>query len=214
MALATALPTPTIVPSPTAEPTATLFPTPLPFTTILRRDDFSMTSTGWDQVHEADYTLEYKNNSYHVFVGAQNGGQSVWIGDNYTDVSVEVDVNQTAGPDDASIGVSCRFTQDVGGYSFEFARDGTYGIYRYKQGSPDALDERVLDPNTVNTTGTNHIEGICAGPTLTLLLNGKPLMQVDDSTFSTGGAGLVIRTGSSGVPGIDVLFNQFVIKGP
>jgi LSD1 subclass zinc finger protein len=214
MALATALPTPTIVPSPTAEPTATLFPTPLPFTTVLRRDDFSMTSTGWDQVHETDYTLEYMNNSYHVFVGAQNGGQSVWIGDNYTDVSVEVDVNQTAGPDDASIGVSCRFTQDVGGYGFEFSRDGTYGIYKYTQGSPDALDESVLDSNTVNTTGTNHIEGSCVGSTLTLLLNGKPLMQVDDSAYSTGGAGLVIRTGSSGVPGIDVLFNQFVIKGP
>jgi LSD1 subclass zinc finger protein len=214
MPLATAVPTPTIVPSPTAVPTATPFPTPLPFANVLRRDDFSMTSTGWDQIHETDYTLEYKNNSYHVVIGAQNGGQSVWIGDNYSDVSVEVDVNQTAGPDDASIGVSCRFMQDVGGYSFEFARDGTYGIYKYKQGSPDVLDESVLDPDTVNTAGTNHIEGVCAGSTLTLLLNGEPLMQVDDSTYSTGGAGLIIRTGSSGVPGIDVLFNQFVIKGP
>ncbi len=30
-----------------------------------------------------NYTLEYKNNAYHVVVGEQNGGQSVWVGDNY-----------------------------------------------------------------------------------------------------------------------------------
>jgi LSD1 subclass zinc finger protein len=214
IALPTAVPTATIVPPPTATPTATLFPTPAPFANIVRKDDFSMTSTGWDQLHEADYTLEYKNNSYHVVVGAQNGGQSVWVGENYTDFSVEVDVNQAAGPDDALIGVSCRYTQGVGGYSFEFSRDGTVGIYKYTQGSPDALDESVLDPNTVNATGANHIEGVCAGSTLTLLLNDQPLMQVDDSSYTTGGAGLIVRTGGSGVAGIDVLFNLFVVKGP
>jgi hypothetical protein len=112
------------------------------------------------------------------------------------------------------IGVSCRFTQNVGGYGFEFAKDGTYGIYKYTQGSPEALDESVLEPNTVNTSGMNQIEGVCAGSTLTLLLNGKPLIQVDDSAYASGGAGLIIRTGGSGTAGIDALFNQFVIKGP
>jgi len=214
LALPTAAPTATTAPTPTLVPTATLFSTPVPFGKTLRSDDFSMTSTGWDQMHEADYTLEYKNNAYHVVVGQQYGGQSVWVGDNYTNFSVEVDATQTAGPDDAMIGVSCRFIQDVGGYSFEFARDGTYGIYKYTQGSPDVLDESVLDPNTINTTGVNHIEGICSGSTLTLLLNGDPLMQVDDSTFTSGGAGLIIRTGDSGTAGIDAVFDQFLVKGP
>ncbi len=214
LALPTEVPSATAVPSPTALPTPTFFPTPVPFTNILFHDDFSSTSTGWDQIHETDYTLEYKNNSYHIVVGKQDGGQSVWIGENYSNVSVEVAVNQAAGPDDAMIGVSCRFTHGAGGYSFEYAKDGTYGIYKYTQGSPDALDENMLDPNTVNATGTNHVEGICAGSTLTLFLNGEPLMQVEDSTYATGGAGLIVRTGSSGTPGIDVLFNLFVVKGP
>jgi LSD1 subclass zinc finger protein len=214
LALPTAAPSPTTVPSPTPEPTATPFPTPIPFATILRRDDFSMTSSGWDQLHETDYTLEYKNNSYHVVIGAQDGGESVWIGENYTNIRVAVDASQTAGPDDALIGVSCRFTQNVGGYGFEFARNGTYGIYKYSGGSPEALDESVLDPNSVNTAGPNHIEGVCTGSTLTLLLNGRPLMQVEDTSYTTGGAGLIVRTGSSGTPGIDVVFNQFVVKGP
>jgi hypothetical protein len=181
---------------------------------VLLRDDFSKISSGWDQLHETDYTLEYKDGSYHVVIGAQDGGESVWIGDNYTKMSVEVDVNQFVGPDDALVGVSCRDKQDVGGYSFEFSHDGTYGIYEYEQGSPSVLDEAVLDPNTVNANGVNHIEGVCDGPTLTLILNGETLMQVNDPTYTSGGAGLIVRTGYSGGADIDVLFDEFVVKGP
>ena len=211
---ATEFPTPTPPATPTAEPTPTPFPTPIPFANVLFRDDFSKISSGWDQVHETDYTLEYKDGAYHVVVGAQDGGESVWIGDNYTNLSVEVEANQTAGPDDAFVGVSCRVKQGVGGYGFEFSQNGTYGIYKYTQGSPSALGENSLDPNTVNANGTNAIEGVCAGSTLTLILNGEALMQVDDPTYTSGGAGVIVRTGYSGEAGIDVLFNQFVVKGP
>ena len=208
---------PTEVPTPTELPSATPFPTPIafiPFANVLLRDDFSSTSSGWDQMHEADYVMQYKNNSFHVVVSAQGGGQSVWIGDSYSNVSVEVDVTQGPGPDDGFIGVSCRIKPNVGGYGFEFARDGTYGIYKYTQGSPEALDEGMLDPDTVSPSGANHIEGICAGSTLTLILNGQPLLQVDDPTYITGGAGLIVRAGYSGDPGIDATFNQFQVKGP
>ncbi|MGB8213638.1 MAG: hypothetical protein WCE68_08775 [Anaerolineales bacterium] len=207
----TAAPT---APPPTVEPTNTLFPTPLPFADVLFRDNFTNTSSGWDQSHDTNYILEYKNGAYHVTVGAQNGGQSVWIGSSYTNVSVEVDATQNAGPDDAMVGVSCRYKDNVGGYSFEYARNGTYGIYKYVQGNPDSLDEETLSPNTVNASGINHIEGICAGPTLTLVLNGVALMQVQDSDYTSGGAGLIVRTGDSGTAGIDVLFKNFLVKGP
>jgi hypothetical protein len=40
------------------------------------------------------------------------------------------------------------------------------------------------------------------------------LAQVDDSTITSGEAGLIVRTGDSGTAGIDVSFNQFVVKGP
>ena len=214
VALRTAYPTDTPLPTPTDEPTATLFPTPIPFTNVLFQDDFTDSNSGWDQVHEADYTLEYQNGSFHVFIGAQNGGQSFWVKDGFTDMSVEVQVTQNAGPEDALVGVSCRYTQGAGGYSFEFSRDGSYGIFEYDQGSATALDENYLDPNTVNANGSNTIQGICAGSTLTLVLNGVVLMQVNDSTYTSGGAGLIVRTGYSGDAGIDELFNQFVVKGP
>ena len=208
-------PTDTPVPTPTTAPTDTLFPTPVPFANILSKDDFSSAASGWSVVHETNYTLEYKNGSYHVVVGATNGGQSVWTGKDYTDMSVEVDATLNSGPDDALVGVSCRFSQANGGYSFEISKKGFYGIYIYDStGSPSGLYENTLSPNTVNAIGSNHIEGICSGTTLTMVLNGVMLAQVNDSTIQTGEAGLIVRSGDSGTAGIDVSFNQFVVKGP
>jgi hypothetical protein len=213
--LPTPFPTDTPAPTATPLPTDTLFPTPVPFTNVLFKDNFSSVSTGWDQVHETDYILEYKNGSYHVVVGKQGGGQSVWNGKDFTDMSVEVDATLNTGPDDALVGVACRFSQANGGYSFEFSRNGFYGIYLYdSSGSPTGLYENTLDPDMVNASGPNHIEGICSGTTLTMILNGVMLAQVDDSTLASGAAGVIVRTGDSGTAGIDVSFNQFVVKGP
>jgi LSD1 subclass zinc finger protein len=210
----TPYPTPTVAPTETPLPTPTPFLTPVPFANVLFRDNFTSPSTGWSLENDADYVLEYKNGAYHVAVNARNGGQSVWIGSKYTNVSVEAEVNQAAGPLDALVGVSCRYQDGVGGYTFEFARNGTYGIYVYEQSYPNVLDEATLDPNTIDPNGPTHVQGICDGPTLTLVLNGVALMQVTDTTYTSGGAGVIVRTGDSGAAGIDVNFKQFVVKGP
>ncbi|HEX2697131.1 MAG TPA: hypothetical protein VHM28_05440, partial [Anaerolineales bacterium] len=81
-------------------------------------------------------------------------------------------------------------------------------------GNADVLAEGTLDPNTVSETKTNHIEGVCQGDTLTLILNGQVLLQATDEDYTKGGAGLIVRTGGSGEAGIDVLFSNFIVKGP
>jgi len=37
---------------------------------------------------------------------------------------------------------------------------------------------------------------------------------VQDSSYTSGGTGLFVMSGSSGDPGVDVLFSDFVVKGP
>ena len=56
--------------------------------------------------------------------------------------------------------------------------------------------------------------GVCDGDTLTILMNGHPLSQVNDSDYTSGGIGLIAKTGDSGDPGIDVLFSNLLVKGP
>ncbi|MCL4530581.1 MAG: hypothetical protein M1282_14350 [Chloroflexi bacterium] len=209
---------PTIAP-PTIAPTFTPRPidTPVPFSKILFKDNFTKTNSGWDVSHDSNYTLEYKSGKYHILINKTDGGQVVWNAntDNFTDMSVEVDAQETAGPSDGLIGVACRASQDGGMYTFEFSQNGDYGIYKYdSNGNATSLDESTLSPNTVNQGDANHIEGVCSGSTLTLILNGQALLQVEDSDYTTGGAGLIVRTGSSGDAGIDTLFSNFLVKGP
>ncbi len=206
---------PTFVPD-TAVPTLspTPFNTPTPFTKVLLKDNFTNPSSGWDRANTADSTVEYMKGKYHVLIKTQKGSQVQWLGSKYTDMSVEVDVQQTAGPSDAEIGVACRVTNAGGFYAFEFTQDGQYGIYKSTNWSADPLAEGTLDPNTVSSTAANHIEGMCEGSTLTMLLNGQVLLQAQDSDYTKGGAGLIVTTGNSGDAGIDTLFSSFLAKGP
>ncbi len=209
--IATATPAPTLTP----EPSPTPIPTPIPFSKTLFKDNFSNSSSGWDRARNSKYTLEYKNNTYHVVINEQDAGQAIWISNKFKDVSVEVDTQETAGPSDGKIGVSCRNTDDGRMYSFEYSQDGTYGIYKYSSdGTATSLDENQLDPNTITQGGVNHLEGTCVGDVLTLILNGQPLLQVEDSEYTSGGSGLIVRTGSSGEAGIDVSFTNYLVKGP
>jgi hypothetical protein len=214
----------TPAPAPTAAftPTPTITPTPIPqatpFSRILVQDKFTNPKSGWDQLDNTDYTLQYvKGGGYRIFVNAQDGGQSVWLSKSYKDMNVEVDTKYVAGPDDGLLGVTCRVKDKVGFYSFEFSPAGYYAIKKYTitaDGSkPEILVEGTLDPNTVQAEGTNHIRGDCVGKTLTLYLNNQPLLQTTDSTFSSGGVGLIAQTGDSGEAGEDVLFNNFSVKG-
>ena len=206
---------PTSVPD-TEVPTLTPMPlnTPVPYTKVLLKDNFTKPTSGWGKVKNSDYTLEYKNGKYHVLINKQKGGQVMWIGDKYTDVSIEVDVQQTAGPGDSEIGVACRPTDAGGFYSFEFNQNGEYGIYKSTNWNSEPLAKGALDPNTISTGGVNHIEGVCDGSNLTLLLNGKTLLQTQDSDYTKGGIGLVVTAGDSGDAGANVLFSNFVSKGP
>jgi hypothetical protein len=214
--------TPVPSPTPAFTPTPTITPTPIPvstpFSRVLIQDKFTNSKSGWDQANDADYTIQYiKGGGYRIFVNAQDGGEATWLSKNYKDVNIEADVKYVAGPDDGLLGVTCRVKEKVGFYSFEFSPAGYYSIEKYINNSngskPEILAEGTLDPNTIQPESTNHLRGDCIGQTLTLYLNNQPLLQVTDSTFSSGGVGLIAQTGESGEAGVDVLFNNFLVKG-
>jgi DNA-directed RNA polymerase subunit RPC12/RpoP len=213
-----AAPFPTAVPAPTEAPTPTLvptpaIPTPVPFTKVLFNDNFTDPSSGWSRAKNQNYTEEYKNGSYHILL-ASSSGRIVWTGKSYTNVSVEVDVKETAGANDATMGIACRASTN-GAYTFEFDQNGDYGIYKSdSSGNSNSLAEGTLNPNTVIQNDTNHIEGVCDGDTLTMILNNQVLAQVQDSELTKGGVGMVVTAGSGGSESMDVLFSSFVVKGP
>lgn len=198
--------TPTLAPTP--------FDTPVPFNKILLKDDFTNPASGWDKARNSNYTLEYKNGNYHILINNPQSGQIVWRINKYDNASIEVGIQQNAGTDDSYLGVACRITDTGSLYSFEFRHDGTYGIYKYDNWSSEPLDEGTLDPNTISQGNINQLEGICDGDTLTMLLNGQSLLQVEDSDYTSGGIGLIALPGTNSEKGVDVLYSHLLVKGP
>jgi DNA-directed RNA polymerase subunit RPC12/RpoP len=203
--------TDTPIPPPTAAPTP--IPLATPFKRVLVHDTFATKKNDWNQSSDSNYTLGYVKGGYRIFINAQDGGQASWIDGNFKELNVEVDVKYVAGPGDGRFGLICRAQDKVGFYGFEFSNDGSYSIEKYdKDGNSAALAEGSLDPSGIDMSAV-HLRGDCVGHTLTLYVNGNPLLQVSDQSFTSGGVGMIARTGPSGDPGVDILFSNYSALG-
>jgi hypothetical protein len=147
-----------------------------------------------------------------------NNGQTTWLDNNYKGINVAVDVKYVAGPDDGRFGVACRVKKNAAGfYSFEFSPNGWYAIEKYTSSAgtstSDVLAEGTMDTSNFSQDAVYHLRGDCVGDTLTLYMNDEALLQVSDSSYASGGIGLIANPGPSGDPGVDVLFSNYSVTG-
>jgi len=195
--------TSTSVPPPLATPMAILF-----------QDDFSDPYSGWDQVDVPEGITDYENGYYRMYVNTTE--TDIWAnpGLHFTDVIVEVDAAKGGGPDDNDFGVICRY-QDVSNfYFFIISSDGFYGIGKVVDGEQNLIGADQMYPHEVIKQGntTNHIKVDCVDSHLVLYANGAKLVEVEDSTFSSGDVGLI--AGTFAEAGTDIHFDNFVIYNP
>ena len=181
---------------------------------ILFEDDFSDTSSGWDQYADEETVTDYAPGGYRIFV---NTPESYSWANPYlqlTDVLIEVETRKLGGPDDNDFGVICRY-QDVDNfYFFVISSDGFFSINKYVDGNLEIVgrdqygESAAIRPGT----GSNQIRASCKGDTLELVVNGSSLMSVQDADFPSGDVGLIAGTFSE--PGADILFQNFKVFRP
>jgi hypothetical protein len=182
---------------------------------VLFQDDFSSSSSGWDQYSGDNGSADYASGSYNINVSSTdyllfaNPGQSF-----PSDVSIEVDATKAGGPDDNAFGVICRY-QDVDNfYFFLISSDGYTGIAMYKNNELSFLTGDGMTTSDAITQGaaTNHIQADCIGSSLNLYVNGTLTSSATDSSFSRGDVGLLAKSFSIG--GVDLLFDNLVVSQP
>lgn len=209
-----AIPTRTSAPTPKSE---IIPPTVATSGNILFQDNFSNPASGWERVNLGNHVADYVENGYRIYIDKSYPRHLTWIGDSYTNISIDVDAKQVAGPDDGLYGVICRAKAGKGSYAFEIASNGSYAIDKYiteRVGeSIPRLSRGQAAPNLVKPFEFNHITVTCSNAKLALSVNGQSIAQVDDPDFVSGGVGLVVSVGPSSKNGIDVLFSNFVVKG-
>jgi hypothetical protein len=181
---------------------------------VLFQDDFSDPASGWVAA-KTDYGLfEYTAGMYHIHLDKSNFTTFSLLPDqDYTDISMEVDVTQTSGPDDAVFGLVCRANDGISdSYRFLFVGDGSYAILK-SQGQLTDLGTFLKQTQAILPgKTTNHIRVDCAGSTLGLYANGQKLYETQDPDFKSGQIGLYVATGPSGKGNIDFLFDNFVVR--
>ncbi len=185
-----------------------------PSSNLLFKDDFSDTSSGWDQVKTDTGETDYVDGAYRIFV--DETGTDVWAnpGLNFTDVSVQVEATKAGGPEDNDFGVICR-SQDVSRfYFFVISSDGYYGIGKVSDAGQELIGMDSMQPSEAIQQGeaTNTVRADCVGSSLSLYVNGEKLDEVQDSELSSGDVGLI--AGSFDTPGTDIHFDNFVVTKP
>lgn len=214
-----------LAPSPTATPTSTSIPTSTSSAVsapsdnqgrILFEDDFSDTSSGWDQKNSDTGITDYSGGSYRILVNQTRYDAWANPGQSFTgDVSVEVDATKNGGPDDNDLGVICRY-QDVDNfYVFEISSDGYAVIGKMTAGnSIEYISSDKMESTDAIHQGiaTNHIRADCIGDTLTLYVNGAQVATVTDTDHTSGDVGLM--AGTFDTAGADILFDNFVVRAP
>ncbi len=176
-------------------------------------DDFTDPATGWDRFSSAEGTMDYDGSGYRFLVNALQANFWSTSGKSFQDVRMEVDVAKLGGPDENRIGLLCRFVED-NYYFFMISSDGYYTIGKYIGGNAIQLAQSEMQFNAAIHTGlaVNHLRADCIGDTITLYINGSPVAQARDSDLTQGDVGLL--AGTFDQPGVDVIFDNFVVLQP
>lgn len=179
---------------------------------VLYRDDFSNNTSGWDRVLNDGGIMDYDSGGYRILVrGAKMNFWSTPPG-NFGDVQVEADVTRLNGPMENRAGLLCRY-QNGNYYFFIISSDGYYAIGKFTNGQALLIgQEMMVESDAIRAEGVNHLRADCAGDTLTFYVNDALLASTQDAELSSGGVGVL--AGAFEEPGVDVLFQNFVVIQP
>lgn len=179
---------------------------------VLYHEAFEDNTTGWHRVANDNGIMDYDGGGYRILV--RQPRLNVWstAERNFGDVRIEVDAIKLNGPDENRMGLMCRY-QSGNYYFFVISNDGFYAIGKFLGGLTLLLGQTEMQPSEVIAQGNmNHLRADCIGDRLTFYINFTEVASATDSDLSSGDVGLL--AGSFSEPGVDVLFDQFVVIQP
>jgi len=181
---------------------------------ILFEDDFSDFSNGWSRVLEPHGLMNYDADGYRMWVNTP--GYNYWstAGQNFSDVNIEVDATRLSGPEENRFGIICRYKDAENYYFFIISSDGYFGIGKVFQGQTTLIGQDMMTRNAGILPGEalNHLQASCIGDNLFFYINGLPVAMTTDGDISEGDVGLI--TGAFETAGVDILFDNFIVKKP
>ena len=179
---------------------------------VLFQEDFDDNTTGWDRVSNENGIMDYDGGGYRILI--RQPGFNLWSTPekNFGDVRIEADVTRLNGPDENRAGLMCRY-QNGDYYFFIISSDGYYAVGKFIGGNILLLGQTEMRPSEfIKVNEPNHLRADCVGNRLSFYVNFNEAAVVQDTDFTFGDVGLV--AGAFSEPGVDVLFDNFVVIQP
>ncbi len=180
---------------------------------LLWSDDFSDPASGWQAESDASAEVRCYEGVMSLLVKVPNRLAWASAGREFSDFRLAVEATQVAGPDDNEYGVLVRMRDADHFYRFSISGDGYYLVSKYDGGAWEVLNGDWTSSAAIHLGAvTNLLEIVCRGATMTFLVNGVTLTQVEDSSYSRGDVGLY--AGSFFEPGVEIHFDNLTVAKP
>lgn len=186
-----------------------------PSGTVLYQDDFSDSSSGWENFHDPEKgTMDYFDSFYRVQVLGEFQMLTTGPGLDFADVKLASDMLKVVGTSNDIFGLVCRMEDQDNYYYFVISSDGYYGIGKVIDGVQTMLGATGMLPSEIISKGMakNHLQADCIDENLVLSINGQELVSTEDGEIGTGDVGIIVGTmqDSENV----VLFDNFSVINP
>lgn len=179
---------------------------------LLYQEGFEDNTTGWARISNDNGIEDYDSGGYRILV--KQPKLNIWSTSekDFGDVRVEADVIRLNGPDENRMGLICRY-QSGNYYFFIISNDGYYVIGKFIGGLTLLLGQTEMQTSeTIQTGKMNHLRADCIGNMLTFYINFTEVASATDPDLPTGDVGVL--AGAFSQPGVDVLFDNFVVMQP
>lgn len=180
---------------------------------LLFEDNFSNPNSGWE-VSSQGGLKDYYNGTYHINIADANIFSWSVAQQSYGDIEINVDAAFTGPANIAEIGVICRMQNSHDFYFMTIRSDGAFAVFKMYQGNEFFIGMEGYEFNTAIRTGlnTNHIQAVCRGENLSLIVNNEHLITVQDSSYQVGDVGVI--AGAFDEAGVNVYFDNFRVLQP
>jgi hypothetical protein len=179
---------------------------------ILYQEQFEDNTTGWARISNDNGIMDYDDGGYRILVKQPKLNFWSTPEKNFGDVRVEADVIKLNGPDENRMGLMCRY-QNGNYYFFIISNDGFYVIGKFIGGQATLLGQAEMQASEmIQTSNMNHLRADCIGNTLTFYINFTQVAVALDEDLLTGDVGVL--AGAFSEPGVDVMFDNFLVLQP
>lgn len=153
--------------------------------TTIYQNAMTGSPAGW----ETDRSCVEKSDGYHVIGGTICSGPDTIMA---TDVDITVTVQTVKTSANTAYGIAFRHASSGNFYTFQITPDAQWALIKFVNGKSTPVSDFQSDSSIQTGQGaTNTLRVLVVGSHIVCFVNGQQVGVADDSTFATGGVGLV-----------------------